>query len=253
MEPITITPDPTGFAAKLTEAQASAIAKITQLQDLNTAPQKIATLADINSIVQWSKIVKLQGEILTELQLMNQPQSTTWIDEAGNYYQSRSIDGEIQTLTPGGELYIPTGKSRPASSGVLVTAECAPSEVKFTRRQGTEQLVVEAGAKYICVVVSAGEVSCSNGDGVLIAGTKLEFSDENGMTQLIFDGDTDSDYLVATRYPAVIKAVEIDPEDEVIGDAQIEVDEAEDAPALTGDLLPLAHDLVLETVDVLAA
>ena len=263
VEPITITPDPTGLAQKLIDAQAKSIAKITGMNDPGGDPKEIQKLADINSIVQLQKVVSLQGQILTELQVLNagKTDNSTWIDEAGTYYQSIATGDTIRTYTPDGEVYIPTGKSRPAdapitfigeSGGTLLASYDPPlSTPGFIRRRGTEQLDIKAGAKSICIIVSGGEVTCDRGQGVLIAGDKLAFADPNGLSAIVLNGNTDADYLVAFRYTVEPEAVAVEPEIEV---AEAAIDEAstEDLP-MTGDLLPPVHDLSLAIVEELAA
>lgn len=255
VEPITITPDPTGLAQKLVDAQAKSILKITGMTDPGADPREVQKLADINSIVQLQKIVSLQGQILTELQVLNsgKTDNSTWIDEAGNYYQSIATGDTIRTYTPDGEVYIPIGKSRladaPIQSGTLSAFEPALSTPGFVRRSGTEQLELAAGAKSICIIVSGGEVTCDRGQGTLIAGDKLAFADPNGLEYMTFNGNPDADYLVAFRYVVEAEVAAVDP---AIVCPPVEEIEAEEMP-MTGDLLPPVHDLSLAIVEELAA
>lgn len=244
MESITITPDSTGFAAKLDAAQKLTINEITKLHQPTTAPHKFALLADINLIVQSAKVVKLMGDIVTELQELKIGSAShiqTWIDESGTYYQSITTGDTIRTYTPSGHEYIPTGNSRPVNNsdpGFGIEAIHAPSKPGFTYRRGTEQVVVATGAQYISIAVMAGEVSCSNGEGVLLADSKLEFTDEDGLTELIFNGDVDAEYLVSTRYP-----VKKEKQNLLIEPADFNLE-------MTADLLPSAHELVADLGDV---
>jgi hypothetical protein len=254
-DPIVATPDPTGLAQKLIDAQAKSIAKITGMNDPGGDPKEIQKLADINSIVQLQKIVSLQGQLLTELQILNSGKSdnSTWIDEAGNYYQSIATGDTIRTFTADGEVHIPIGKSRPADapiqSGTLLTAFEPPlSTPGFIRRRGTEQLDVAPGAKSICIIVSGGEVTCDRGEGVLIAGDKLAFADPNGLSGMTLNGNPDADYLVAFRYVVEAEVVAVEPEVETaVNEALVETEDP--SMPMTGDLLPPAHDLSLAIVD----
>lgn len=257
VEPIVATPDPTGLAQKLIDAQAKSIAKITGMNDPGGDPKEIQKLADINSIVQWQKLISLHGQILTELQLLNsgKVENPIWIDEAGSYYLSIATDDVIRTFTADGEVYLPIGKSRPADapvqSGTLLTSYEPPlSTPGFIRRRGTEQLDIAPGAKSICIIVSGGEVTCDRGQGTLIAGDKLAFADPNGMSGMTLNGNTDADYLVAFRYVVEVQAVAVDPAvvcPPVSGAVEVE-DDVEEMP-MTGDLLPPVHDLSLAVLD----
>jgi hypothetical protein len=255
-EPIIATPDPTGLAAKLVDAQAKSIAKITGMNDPGADPKEIQKLADINSIVQLAKSIKLLGDIFTELQILNSGKSdnSTWIDENGNYYQSIATGDTIRTYTADGEVYLPIGKSRPADaptqSGTLLTSFEPPlSTPGFIRRSGTEQLDLLPGAKSITIIVSGGEVTCDRGEGVLIAGDKLAFADPNGLSGMVFNGNLDADYLVAFRYVVEVEAVAVDPAVVCPPVESVEVeDDVEDMP-MTGDLLPPVHDLSLAVLD----
>jgi hypothetical protein len=265
-EPIVATPDPTGVAAKLIEIQSKSMAKIAAMNDPSANPREVQTLSDVNSIVQWQKIIQLQGQILTELQVLNSGKSdnSTWIDEAGNYYQSIATGDTIRTFSADGEIYIPVGKSRPADAAVpfigesgdtLLTSYDPPlSTPGFVRRQGTHQLDIEDGAKSICIIVSGGEVTCDRGEGVLIAGDKLAFADPNGLSAIVLNGNTDADYLVAFRYVAEAKVVAVEPETlcPPIESTDIQAESEPEEIPMTGDLLPAVHDLSLAVVEELA-
>jgi hypothetical protein len=254
--PIVGTPDPTGVAAKLIEIQSKSMAKIAAMNDPSANPREVQTLSDVNSIVQWQKLISLHGQILTELQVLNSGKSENpiWIDEAGSYYLSIATDDTIRTFTADGEVYIPIGKSRPADapiqSGTLLTAFEPPlSTPGFIRRSGTEQLDLAPGAKSICIIVSGGEVTCDRGQGTLIAGDKLAFADPNGLEGMTFNGNNDAEYLVAFRYVVEAKAVAVDPAVVCPPVEAVEVDdEVEDLP-MTGDLLPPVHDLSLAVMN----
>jgi hypothetical protein len=256
VEPIVATPDPTGLAQKLIDAQAKSIAKITGMNDPGGDPKEIQKLADINSIVQWQKLIALHGQILTELQVLNsgKTENPTWIDSLGNYYLSIATDDTIRTFTADGEVYIPIGKSRPADapiqSGTLLTAFEPPlSTPGFIRRSGTEQLDLAPGAKSICIIVSGGEVTCDRGQGILIAGDKLAFADPNGLSGMVFNGNNDAEYLVAFRYVVEEVAVAVDPAVVCPPVEALEADDdVEDLP-MTGDLLPPVHDLSLAVMN----
>jgi hypothetical protein len=257
VEPIVATPDPTGVAAKLIEIQSKSMAKIAAMNDPSANPREIQTLADVNSIVQWQKLISLHGQILTELQVLNSGKSdnSTWIDEAGNYYQSIATGDTIRTFSADGEIYIPVGKSRPAdgSCTTLLESFTAPlSTPGFIRRKGTEQLDIKPGAKSICIIVSGGEVTCDRGQGALVAGDKLAFADPNGLSGMTLNGNPDADYLIAFRYTVEPEAVAVEPTVEAVESPVIQETTTEEIP-MTGDLLPPVHDLSLAIVDELAA
>jgi hypothetical protein len=263
-DPIVGTPDPTGVAAKLMDVRTKSMAKISGMTDPGADPKEIQKLSDVTSIVQWQKLILLQGQVLAELQILNSGKSENpiWIDEAGNYYLSIATDDTIRTFTADGEVYIPIGKSRPAdapitfvgeSGGVLTTFEPPLSTPGFIRRSGTEQLDLAPGAKSICIIVSGGEVTCDRGQGTLIAGDKLAFADPNGLSAMVFNGNNDAEYLVAFRYVVEAEAVAVDPAVVCPPVEAVEVeDDAEEMP-MTGDLLPPVHDLSLAIVEELAA
>ncbi len=258
VEPIVTTPDPTGLAQKLIDAQTRSIDKITKMVDPGTDPKEIEKLANINSIVQWQKIVKLQGEILTELQVLNagKTEPSTWVDEAGNYYLSIATGDTIRTYSGDGEIYIPIGKSRPAD-GICTTeleSFTAPlSTPGFIRRKGTEQLDIKPGTKSICIIVSGGEVSCDRGEGTLIAGDKLAFADPNGLSAMTLNGNPDADYLVAFRYAVEPETVAVEPEVKAVESPVIHEQTTMEEIPMTGDLLPPVHDLSLGLIEELAA
>lgn len=258
-EPITITPDPTGLAAKLIDAQSKSIDKITKMTDPGADPREIQKLADINSIVQLQKVVSLQGQILTELQVLNAGSSdnSTWIDEVGNYYQSIATGDTIRTYSGDGEIYIPIGKSRPADGSCATLLESATPPLStpgFIRRRGTEQLDIKLGAKSICIIVSGGEVSCDRGEGALVAGDKLAFADPNGLSGMTLNGNPDADYLVAFRYVVEPQAVALhEPIVEAVESPVIHEEASTEDLPMTGDLLPPVHDLSLVMVEELAA
>ena len=270
MEPIII-PEPTGFAANLERDRQKAISDLAKLNDMNSSPTKLANLGWMNAIVQYSKMVGLLGQILTELQeAKSKSAPETWIDNNGIYYRIITENNASYTYLANGEDHTPVEPSRPVlegsiidsfGGGLLQTIILPLSEPKYTRRKGQEELAIAPGATRISIAVLAGEVTCSHGDGALPGGVPpLVFASDSGLAGMTLQGDVDADYIVAMQYPVVD---EVDLEAIPLGEALPSQELPEPAPAfvptpiaetdviaipdpeLTGDLLPVASDLAI--------
>jgi hypothetical protein len=240
-EPIVTSIEPTGLAAKLQEAQDKCKKILEQATDITRLPGIIANLGWISTIVQHVKIVNLLGDIKTELQEAKVKAAvSSWIDAKGIYFLLVHEAGAIYTYLADGSDYTPIEPSRPVEAtaiGATTISAIAipPSEPKYIRRTGENPVILHSGAKRISISVFAGEVSCSNGDGVLSAGThNLGFADSHGLGELIFTGDADADYVVWMQYPIEVAQVEVEPETAVIPELALDPPEQ----LLTGDLLP---------------
>lgn len=268
MEPIII-PEPTGFAANLERDRQKAISDLAKLNDMNSSPTKLANLGWMNAIVQYSKMVGLLGQILTELQeAKSKSAPETWIDNNGIYYRIITENNASYTYLANGEDHTPVEPSRPVlegsiidSVGGLLTTSILPlSEPKYTRRKGQEELAIAPGATRISIAVLAGEVTCSHGDGALPGGVPpLVFVSDSGLAGMTLQGDVDADYIVLMQYPVDEVELEAIP----LGEALPSQELPEPAPAfvptpiaetdviaipdpeLTGDLLPAASDLAI--------
>jgi hypothetical protein len=247
MEPIII-PEPTGFAAKLKEGQEKLIKLLANAVDITQKPIQVATLGWIAQIMQHLKIVNLLGEILAALQESKATiTSSRWIDAAGIYYVLVVDRGAIYTYLANGKDYEPIEPSRPVGDtaplpGVLMPIDPIRSEPRYTRRSGQAELSIKAGATRITIQVLAGEVSCSNGDGTIPAGSApISFVNADGLQELIFNGDADADYLVWCQYPVVeqTELVTNEPAPPILEESIIE------PMPMTGDLLPAISDLAI--------
>lgn len=270
-----IIPEPTGFAANLERDRQRAIVELADKSDMNSSPTKLANLGWMNAIVQYSKMVTLLGQILTELQeSKSKSDPEIWIDANGIYYRIISENNAAYTYLANGEDHTPVEPSRPVVEGSifggieLISGTSPLSEPRYTRRKGQEELNIAAGATRITIAVLAGEVTCSHGDGTIPGGVPpLVFVSDSGLSAITLQGDADADYIVTTQYPVVDKVVEMpDPiEAQVdpvgVGDSlplgtasagrenPLPVIEESDVIAipdleLTGDLLPAMTDLM---------
>ncbi len=268
MEPIII-PEPTGFAANLERDRQRAILELAEKSDMNSAPTKLANLGWMNAIVQYSKMVGLLGQILTELQeSRSKSDPETWIDNNGIYYRIITENNASYTYLANGEDHTPAEPSRPVVEGSifaglggnlqgieLISGAAPLSEPRYTRRKGQEELNIHPGATRITIAVIAGEVTCSHGDGAIPGGVPpLVFVSDSGLSGMTLQGDVDADYIVAMQYPVVDEAIasaieelsqpEPEPEPEPLpAIEEVDVIAIPDLD-LTGDLLPPVSDLV---------
>lgn len=259
MDEITPTPNPTGLAVKLQDGQEKCKQILEKSTDITQHPKAISILGWLTSITQNLRIVNLLGEILTEIkEYKAKPIASTWIDAKGVNFLLTIDRGVIYTYLADGSDYAPVEPCRLAD-GLAISMPIAteisapaPSEPIYTRRIGMEELTIAAGATRISITVLAGEVSCSNGDGVIPAGCPtLFYACASGLTELLLNGDPDADYIVTAQYPLAVGVASPVANREVVIDAPSDISQEQilpelapepiedtDAPPLTGDLIP---------------
>jgi hypothetical protein len=243
----------TTFYDKLVAIQAKCKAVLEGSVDPLTQPTALLMLSEVNSIVQTQQVIAMMTVIVQELQSAKTA-VTQWQDAKGRFFLC-AIDGTtVRTYLPDGEAFVPiepctpvsqVPASIPAATATLTIATAPTATASHVRMVGMQHLEIPAGALSLEVCVKSGELSTSNGVGVLVPGDKFKWENINGgLSKIEFVGGTpDTEYSIAIlRHEVALPKPPENPAAKVVAPAPVV------EHPMTAELIPHPAVMVTPTV-----